>query len=148
MLITESLSISNSTSREDNSSPLMSWKSPPYYGVSAFFRGVRKSWEAPLPPSSDGRAPSDSREDGGRGGSTSGCIPAPSRGMPAAGGTGARAPRGEAGCLPPAKGARGPAGGDSSLRSPSHPSKGSLSPLSLAAGISCYRKSKQQRLTS
>lgn len=141
VLITERLSISNSTSRADNSGPLMSWKSPSYYGVLAFFRRVRESWEALFPPSSDGRAPSSSREAGGGGGSTPGCTPAPVQGD--AGG-GRERSSGKPGAMRVACRRRkvpgGPAGEGSRLRSPSHPSKGSASPLSSAAGISCYRK--------
>lgn len=67
VLITERLSISKSSSGEDNSSPPLRWKSPSPYGVSAFSRGVRKSWEAGSPPTvlrrtGTGRQPGSRRE--------------------------------------------------------------------------------------
>lgn len=138
VLITERLPISNATSRADNSSPLMSWKSPPYYRVLAFFRGVRKSWQASRPPSSDGRAPSSSREDGGRGGSTPGRIPAPRRGDAGSGRNRRPGVPGRSGL--PAAGERSPGPSDSRRTAPRTPAKGSVSPLSSAAGILCYRK--------
>lgn len=104
VLITERLSISNSTSRADNSGPLTSWKSPSYYGVLAFIRRVRESWEALFPPSSDGRPLPSSREAGGGGSTHLGAGPGGCRQR--AGAEPGQA-RGDTGCLPPAKGPRG-----------------------------------------